>query len=130
MGENSPEFKIRFGGGLQHAIGILIASYHCNKNGYTFDNPSGLMNRAIYPGNPDVYVKRLETNHDEHGRKRSFWKHYVIEIETHATKASKELKRLQFNTDGGHELLLIDLTELRDDASWVEMDSLIGKRIP
>jgi len=122
MGQNAPSFRLNFGGGLEHSIGILIASYLLEREGFKFENPEWLAKKAIHPGVPDVYVSKTEK-----GIKR-FW---IIEIESHETKLAKAKKLEQFrNNILNHELIIIDLTGLKNHDSIKELEELIKSRLP
>jgi hypothetical protein len=120
MSQNAPEFRINFGGGRLHAHAILEASYLLFKGGWKFENPHWMGLKTEYKAIPDVYVSKTE---------RGVKRYYIVEIETHATRASIEKKNKQYNI-ANHELLIIDLTHMIDEEDLSELNRLIKERLP
>jgi hypothetical protein len=122
MGQNAPSFRIAFGGGLRHATGILMATYHAVNAGWKLENPDWLKIRSICPGIPDVYVSKIEK-----GVKRFA----VIEIESIESPKADAQKYLQFEgTTERHRVYIIHLDKMKNPDSLKEMSELIKLGIP
>jgi len=97
-------------GDAMHNLAIMVGKSICAGRGYQFLNPDPLKAKAIYPGEPDIYVRIFGA----HGQ----YKNYVIEIETTPTKASIDKKTKQFSGDGLHELIIVDMRKLIKRKDW------------
>jgi len=98
-------------GDTLHDIAIMIGKSICAERGYTFLDPRPLHDKHIYPGIPDIYIRRSKKTPSGakviHG-----YEDWIIEIESNPTAASISKKRKQFSGDGITDLLIVDLRKL------------------
>lgn len=103
-------------GDTLHDIAIMVAKSLCAERGYTFLDPRPLMDKHIYPGIPDVYIRRNKKTPNGakiiHG-----YEDFIIEIESNPSAASVSKKKKQFSGDGITDLLIVDLRKLRGNGS-------------
>jgi len=118
-------------GSRLHLHAILEAKLICRERGYADLDPAPLQHKGLYPAVPDVYIKMPIRTTDEHGRASHGEMRYIIEIETDASKHSIEMKRAQYDTSlTGHDLLIINLAEMKKRDSLDELNRYIGMMIP
>jgi len=116
----SREFRHSPHGDTLHDLAIMVGKKICAERGYTFRDPRGLKDKAIYPGVPDIYIRRNKRTPNGakviHG-----YEDWIVEIESKPTKASVEQKIKQFSGDGVTDLIIVDLRLLTNGRSWKEV---------
>lgn len=104
-------------GDALHNIAIMIGKSICAERGYHFLPHRALQDKSIYPGIPDIYIRRDDRTHSG-ARIIHRQDHFIIEIESKTTNASIQLKARQFSSDDLTELIIIDLRKLRNSDVW------------
>jgi len=111
------EFRHAPHGDTLHDISIMIGKAICAERDYAFLDPRPLHDKHIYPGIPDIYIRRSKKTPSGakviHG-----YEDWIIEIESNPTAASISKKRKQFSGDGNMDLIIVDLRKLRNSEDW------------
>ena len=121
------EFRHAPHGDTLHDISIMIGKAICAERDYAFLDPRPLHDKHIYPGIPDIYIRRSKKTPSGakviHG-----YEDWIIEIESNPTAASITKKRKQFSGDGITDLIIVDLRKLRNSDNWekVELGDLVA----
>jgi hypothetical protein len=122
-------------GDTLHDLCIFLAELIIAEKGYKFLDGKAFKSKRMYPGEPDIYIELPIQSTDSHGKKTKSTARRVIEIETHATKASIEKKKAQFissimRTDPYIDLIIIPINECKEQDNWWKLYDFIGKYIP
>lgn len=114
---SSREFRHAPHGETLHDIAIMIGKSICAERDYAFLDPRPLNDKHIYPGIPDIYIRRSKKTPSGakviHG-----YEDWIIEIESNPTTASISKKKKQFSGDGVTDLIIVDLRKLRNSEEW------------
>jgi hypothetical protein len=113
-----------------HDLCIYLTKRLCYERDYIFLDPKWLAGKALYPGEPDVYVRVPYRRTESKGRATHGYIDYIIEIETRASRNSIEKKINQFYGPN-LEILIIDLAKFEGDKSnWHDLQKYISERLP
>lgn len=114
---SSREFRHAPHGETLHDIAIMIGKSICAERDYTFLDPRPLNDKHIYPGIPDIYIRRSKKTPNG-ARVIHGYEDWIIEIESNPTTASISKKKKQFSGDGMTDLIIVDLRKLRNSEAW------------
>jgi len=111
------EFRHAPHGDTMHDICIMVGKAVCARRDYKFMDPRPLHDKAMYPGVPDIYIRRNDKTRDG-ARVIHIYQDFIIEIESNPTTASIEKKTRQFSGDGRTDLIIVDLRKLDTENDW------------
>ena len=118
------EFRHAPHGDSLHNLAIMVGKSICAERGYKFMDPRPLHDKAMYPGVPDIYVRRNDKTPNG-ARVIHIYQDFIIEVESKPTTASITKKTKQFSGDGFTDLIIIDLRKLKGTRRW--QDITIGE---
>jgi hypothetical protein len=117
------EFMHRIHGKDYHDLCIFLVQRMIVDAGHQLLNGDVFKLKYHFPSSPDIYMAVLEQRHE--GSKVISWtQRYVIEVETHLTKANAEKKYNQFEASNtACKLIIINLADFKgehDSIEWTE----------
>jgi hypothetical protein len=121
-----------FHGDFLHYMAICAAKWVCEvSRDFKPLNATALKNKGMFPAIPDLYYEMNGSYTDQHGRKHTVRKRYVVEIETCASKESVLKKWNQYEeTLAGVDLIIIDLNQCENPLDLTVLSEFINEAIP
>lgn len=128
-----PVINHPYHGEYAHNIYLFVAEMLCMEKDFKFLNGEWFQSKFMYPGIPDIYIEQRYKGRDDRGQRCTLTKKYVVEIETHASKASIDKKKAQFESSTiGHEMIVIPMNKMSKEDKYdiMKIRAFIDQYLP